>query len=87
MDNCLAAAEEIPTSSSMHLLSIDKNQTEYNVINSRYPVAITHMEESFNKAIETENYREAIKYFKSFKALEIEEYIKDWKLLDLQFSK
>lgn len=69
-----------------YILSINESLSEYTEINARLPLALNQMQASFNKAIEDENYREALKYYNSFTALKISDKTGDWSKIDLQFE-
>ena len=69
-----------------YILSIDDEQKEYDLIQSRYPLAISKMKETFSQSIESDDYREALKYFKSFRALDIDDQTGDWTLNGLQYN-
>jgi len=69
-----------------YILSIDKKQSDYIQIKNKLPIALDQMEKSFNDAISNGEYREAIKYYKSFSALEIKDKTGEWNEIDLQFA-
>lgn len=54
------------------ILSVDDDQPEHSEVNKLYPQAISEIQQDFEKALEEDNYVEAIKYSKSFAALGLE---------------
>ena len=69
-----------------YISSIDESQPGYDKIMKRYPRAISQMEESFSESISNKQFREALKYYKSFSALNMGDKTGDWTESQLVFQ-
>ncbi|MBI9097761.1 MAG: serine protease [Spirochaetaceae bacterium] len=67
-------------------LSVDENEADYDEINSLLPRALSEMKRIFSEAVNDREYEKAIKYYKSYQALDMPEEVQSHSLKELQFN-
>lgn len=68
------------------ILSVDKGSPDYSPLNKKLPMILSEMDGILRKSIESENYRDALKYYNSFLSLDMNESVEEYNLEELQFK-
>lgn len=84
IDNLLETGQSLKAVQLIY--SVDKDNPDYTVVSSRLPRALSEMDKALNDAIESKNFRSAIKFYNSYTALDMHDRVGTMKLPELQFQ-